>query len=119
MSVRQLPIVSRFGKKYYVDERLGEMRAVDDPYDVKPLSYSEDYIPAVEKGYSMKPYFYESDMFCWASHGKEGDIARLSCELDTGQQVQFFLNREDGLVVVDVVDADGQRGREILRKRVI
>jgi hypothetical protein len=30
---RLLPVVTQDGRKFYVDERLGEMRAVDDPAD--------------------------------------------------------------------------------------
>lgn len=86
-----------------------------DPY--------HNYIPSREKPkkvgkYSPKKGFYAKDAKCWASHDKEGDIARLTCTLDNGAEVALFLNREDGLVVVDVVDPSGQRGTEIFRKNL-
>jgi len=38
--------------------------------------------------------------------------------LQDGRCVQFFLNRETGLAVVDVVAANGRAGVEILRQHV-
>jgi len=36
-------------------------------------------------------------------------------QLDSGRWVQFFLNRETGLVVVDIVAENGFGGNEVLR----
>jgi len=33
MTTRQLPLVERNGKKYFLDERLRELRNVDNPHD--------------------------------------------------------------------------------------
>lgn len=38
--------------------------------------------------------------------------------LPTGQTLQFFVNRSTGLVVVDVISANGNSGAEILRRNV-
>lgn len=46
------------------------------------------------------------------------DILYAGAMLDDGRRVQFFLNRETGLVVVDVIDAEGSGGVEILRRTV-
>ena len=35
--------------------------------------------------------------------------------LPSGKQVQFFVNRESGLVVVDIVNKKGTGGNEVLR----
>ena len=35
-----------------------------------------------------------------------------------GRAVQFFFNRETGLLVVDVVDKSGKSGREVVRMTV-
>ena len=58
----------------------------------------------------------------WASYAvaTTGDtpppeVLYAGARLLDGRAVQFFLNRETGLVVVDVVDARGAGGREILR----
>jgi len=31
--VRQLPIITRNGKKYYIDERLRQLRNINNPHD--------------------------------------------------------------------------------------
>ncbi len=36
-------------------------------------------------------------------------------KLPSGRSVQLFVNRESGLIVVDVVDKRGVRGNEVLR----
>jgi hypothetical protein len=38
MPVKQLPTVTLAGTRYYVDERLGEIRNVDDPCDSEDVS---------------------------------------------------------------------------------
>lgn len=40
--VRQLPITDRLGKDYYVDERLKQLRNVDNPHDVVPLEWYDN-----------------------------------------------------------------------------
>lgn len=45
-------------------------------------------------------------------------ILRTYVDLPNGNTVQFFCNRETGLVVVDVVNPSGNSGVEILRKHV-
>ena len=40
----KLPIVEVEGKKYFVDKKLGELRAVDNPHDTIALEDYEDYI---------------------------------------------------------------------------
>lgn len=44
------------------------------------------------------------------------NISRFSTELHGGQTVCFFVNKETGLIVVDVVREDGRGGNEILRR---
>lgn len=39
-------------------------------------------------------------------------------ELPDGRTVQFFVNVETNLVVVDVIDADAKGGIEILRRTI-
>lgn len=39
-------------------------------------------------------------------------------KLPNGQMINMFVNRETGLIVVDVVRKDGRGGNEILRKHV-
>ena len=58
----------------------------------------------------------------WASYAVASVADRPAPEilysgltLKDGRAVQFFLNRETGLVVVDVIDADEKGGCEILR----
>ena len=58
----------------------------------------------------------------WASYcvAQVGDlppseILYAGAKLKDGRRVQFFLNRETGLVVVDVIDKNGKGGVEILR----
>ena len=46
------------------------------------------------------------------------EILYAGAMLDDGRRVQFFLNRETGLIVVDVIDADGSGGVEVLRRTV-
>lgn len=61
----------------------------------------------------------------WASYavatvGKAppAEILYAGATLKDGRRVQFFLNRETSLVVVDVIAADDTGGVEILRKKV-
>jgi hypothetical protein len=58
----------------------------------------------------------------WASYAVAGvaglppsDIFYAGATLANGRQVQFFLNRESGLVVVDVMARHGHGGNEVLR----
>ena len=43
------------------------------------------------------------------------EILYAGATLPNGRQVQFFLNRESGLVVVDITQADQRGGNEVLR----
>jgi hypothetical protein len=61
----------------------------------------------------------------WASYAVAGvadlpasSILRAGATLLDGRAVQFFLNRETGLVVVDVVDKGGRGGVEVLRRTI-
>jgi len=61
----------------------------------------------------------------WASYAvaTAGDLPPpevfyAGAKLPDGRTVQFFLNRETGLVVVDVLGEDGRGGTEILRQTV-
>lgn len=61
----------------------------------------------------------------WASYAvaRVGDqpppeILYAGATLDDGRRVQFVLNRETNLIVVDVIDANGSGGVEILRRTV-
>jgi hypothetical protein len=72
-----------------------------------------------------KEGFYASKGKVWASYKMSGvvglpkpDIARMNAELKDGRAVQFFVNRENNLVVVDVINKDEKGGNEILRKTV-
>jgi hypothetical protein len=58
----------------------------------------------------------------WASYAVAGvgdlprpEILYVGAKLPGGRSVQFFLNRETGLVVVDVVARHGRGGNEVLR----
>ena len=42
MGVRQLPTTERLGKDYYVDERLNQLRNVNDPHDIIPLKWYDN-----------------------------------------------------------------------------
>lgn len=44
------------------------------------------------------------------------EIFYAGAKLKDGRRVQFFLNRETGLIVVDVIDKDEKGGTEILRR---
>lgn len=61
----------------------------------------------------------------WASYavGTVGDepppeIFYAGLNLKDGRNIQFFVNRETGLVVVDVINKNGKSGTEILRRTV-
>ena len=61
----------------------------------------------------------------WASYAvasvgerKPPEILYAGAKLSNGKTIQFFLNRETGLVVVDIVNKGGKSGTEILRKTV-
>lgn len=58
----------------------------------------------------------------WASYAVAGvadqpppEVLYSGAKLPNGRQVQFFVNRETGLIVVDVMAADRRRGNEVLR----
>ena len=58
----------------------------------------------------------------WASYAVAGvsgqsppELLYAGATLANGRQVQFFLNRETGLVVVDVVAKGSHGGNEVLR----
>lgn len=61
----------------------------------------------------------------WASYAvasvgdmPPSDIMCAGATLPDGRAVQFFLNRETNLIVVDVIDAKGKGGNEIFRRKV-
>jgi hypothetical protein len=61
----------------------------------------------------------------WASYSvaragtcAPAEILYAGAKLKDGRRVVFFLNRETGLVVVDVVDRSDKSGIEILRRNV-
>jgi len=58
----------------------------------------------------------------WASYAVAGvadmpppEILYSGATLPNGRQVQFFLNRESGLIVVDIMAPDSRGGNEVLR----
>ena len=58
----------------------------------------------------------------WASYAVAGvaglpppEILYAGATMANGRQVQFFLNRESGLVVVDVIAPNSGGGNEVLR----
>ena len=58
----------------------------------------------------------------WASYAVAGvadqpppEILYSGATLPNGRHVQFFLNRETGLVVVDIMTPDAKGGNEVLR----
>jgi len=58
----------------------------------------------------------------WASYAVAGvadmpppEILYSGATLPNGRQVQFFLNRESGLIVVDIMAPDRRGGNEVLR----
>jgi hypothetical protein len=60
----------------------------------------------------------------WASYAVAGvsgspppEILYAGAKLLNGKSVQFFLNRETGLIVVDLIDRSGKGGCEVLRMR--
>jgi hypothetical protein len=72
-----------------------------------------------EKGGSVQ---LNNDHGVWASYAVAGvaglpppEILYAGVTLPNGRQVQFFLNRESGLVVVDVVAPHNRGGNEVLR----
>lgn len=48
----------------------------------------------------------------------EPELLYTRAKLPDGRSVQFFLNRETGLIVVDIQDKNGKGGNEILRATV-
>ena len=61
----------------------------------------------------------------WASYKVSGvggrpkpEILTASLELKDGREVQFFGNRENNLLVVDVIDKNGKGGTEIMRRKL-
>jgi hypothetical protein len=61
----------------------------------------------------------------WASYSVAGvsglpiaPIMYAGVGLPDGRSVQFFLNRDTGLVVIDVVNKNGKGGNEIFRHKV-
>lgn len=68
---------------------------------------------------------FNAEHCVWASYAvaTAGDLPPpevfyAGARLPDGRAVQFFLNRETGLVVVDIIDKDGRGGTEILRQTV-
>ena len=58
----------------------------------------------------------------WASYAVAGvaslppaELLYAGAALEDGRSVQFFLNRETGLIVVDIIADDGRSGTEVLR----
>ena len=58
----------------------------------------------------------------WASYAVAGvagqppdELLYAGAALEDGRSVQFFLNRENGLICVDILAADGRSGTEVLR----
>ena len=58
----------------------------------------------------------------WASYAVAGvagrpppEILYCGAKLANGRQIQLFLNRETGLVVVDVIARHGRGGNEVMR----
>lgn len=58
----------------------------------------------------------------WASYAVAGvadqpppEILYSGATLPNGRTVQFFVNRESGLVVVDIMGPDAKGGNEVLR----
>ncbi len=65
-----------------------------------------------------------TDHGVWASYAVAGvtglppaEILYAGATLEDGRSVQFFLNRETGLICVDILAADGSSGTEVLRIR--
>lgn len=61
----------------------------------------------------------------WASYAvatagglEPAELLHAGAKLKDGRSVQFFLNRETGLVVVDVINKNGESGTELLRKTI-
>lgn len=72
-----------------------------------------------EKGGSVS---LNHDHGVWASYAVAGvtglpipELLYAGATLRNGKSVQFFLNRETGLVVVDVIDSNEPVGNEVLR----
>ncbi len=58
----------------------------------------------------------------WASYAVAGveslppaELLYAGASLQDGRRVQFFLNRETGLICVDIIDQNGRSGTEVLR----
>lgn len=63
-----------------------------------------------------------TDHGVWASYAVAGVAGRppdellyAGASLEDGRGVQFFLNRESGLICVDIIADDGRSGTEVLR----
>ena len=61
----------------------------------------------------------------WASYAVAGvpgtepsELFYAGLKLPDGRGISLFVNRENGLVVVDVVDKDGEGGVEVFRRMV-
>ena len=61
---------------------------------------------------------FNSKVNAWASYGIHSEILYSGVKLPDGRSVQTFVNRETGLIVVDVIDKGGRGGHEILRRNV-
>lgn len=66
---------------------------------------------------------FNEEHHCWASYAvatvgsvAPPEILYAGLTLPDGRAVQFFCNRESGLVVVEVIDKNGKGGTELLRK---
>ena len=61
----------------------------------------------------------------WASYAVAGvfshdpqELFYAGIKLPDGRGISLFVNRENGLIVVDVVDKDGEGGVEVFRRMV-
>ena len=72
----------------------------------------------IPKAKVTKKGYYVAHKTGYASYGLEGDIARQNVKLKDGRTASFFVNRENNLVVVDVIDKNENGGRAILRRNL-
>ena len=65
----------------------------------------------IHKEHGVSVNYYHVD------HADEKSNMLLNCNitLPNGRNVQFFVNRDTGLIVVDVVAKSGNSGNEVLR----
>lgn len=67
--------------------------------------------------------YFNKEHGVWASYASAtvgnkppAEIYLAGIKLKDGRSVQFFVNRDNNLVCVDVIDADSKGGCEILRR---